>query len=76
MALIDEPEYDPDFFARIRTSDLIHRVTWTFVEAFLGVLLAVSLLNLDVSTIQAALAAGAASGLTVVKEFARKQLAG
>lgn len=58
------------------TEDLLHRVLWTFVQTFTGMLVATSLLNLDVTVLGAALAAGIADVLVVVKEYARHRLTG
>lgn len=61
-------------------TDLAHRAVWTFVEAFLGVLIAVALadattvLAIDASAIDAAAVAGIASVAVVVKEEARRRL--
>lgn len=60
--------------------DLLHRVVWTFIEAFLAVLIAVGLADattimaIDASVLDAGLVAGIASVAVVVKEEARKRL--
>jgi hypothetical protein len=56
--------------------DLAHRTLWTFVQTFTGMLVATSLLDLDVTLLSAALAAAIADVLVVVKEYARRELAG
>ena len=55
--------------------DLAHRTLWTFVQTFTGVLVASSLLDLNVNLIAAGLAAAVADVLVVVKEYARGKLA-
>jgi hypothetical protein len=55
--------------------DLAHRTLWTFVQTFTGVLVASSLLDLNVDLIAAGLAAAVADVLVVVKEYARAKLA-
>ena len=55
--------------------DLAHRTLWTFVQTFTGVLVASSLLDLNVNLLAAALAAAVADVLVVVKEYARRKLA-
>jgi hypothetical protein len=54
--------------------DLAHRTLWTFVQTFTGVLVASSLLDLNVNLIAAGVAAGVADVLVVVKEYARRKL--
>jgi hypothetical protein len=56
--------------------DLAHRTLWTFVQTFTGMLVATSLLDLDVTLLSAALAAAIADVLVVVKEYARYRLNG
>ena len=56
--------------------DLAHRTLWTFVQTFTGMLVASSLLDLDVTLLSAALAAAIADVLVVVKEYARHRLNG
>jgi hypothetical protein len=55
--------------------DLAHRTLWTFVQTFTGVLVASSLLDLNVNLLAAGLAAAIADVLVVVKEYARGKLA-
>lgn len=55
--------------------DLAHRTLWTFVQTFTGVLVASSLLDLNVNLLAAAVAAAVADVLVVVKEYARRKLA-
>lgn len=54
--------------------DLAHRAFWTFVEAFLAVLIGSGVLELGVDVVQAAAIAGIGGALTVVLVFARQQL--
>jgi hypothetical protein len=54
--------------------DLAHRTLWTFVQTFTGVLVASSLLDLNVDLIAAGVAAAVADVLVVVKEYARRKL--
>ena len=56
--------------------DLAHRTLWTFVQTFTGMLVASSLLDLDVTLLSAALAAAIADVLVVVKEYAKGRLQG
>lgn len=56
--------------------DLAHRTLWTFVQTFTGMLVATSVLDLDVTLLSAALAAAIADVLVVVKEYARHRLNG
>ena len=56
--------------------DLAHRTLWTFVQTFTGMLVATSLLDLDVTLLSAALAAAVADVLVVLKEYARGRLQG
>lgn len=55
--------------------DLAHRTLWTFVQTFTGVLVASSLLDLNVNLLAAAVAAAVADVLVVIKEYARRKLA-
>ncbi len=55
---------------------LIEKVVWTFVEAFGSALLVGPAMNLDITAIQAAAIAGGGSVIVVLKEYAKKQLAG
>lgn len=55
-------------------ADLVHRVGWTFVEAFTSAVVVGSVLDLDAATWKLAALSAGASALTVVKEFARRQL--
>jgi uncharacterized membrane protein len=54
--------------------DLAHRTFWTFIEAFLAVLIGSGVLELGVDVMQAAAIAGIGGALTVVLVFARQQL--
>jgi hypothetical protein len=56
--------------------DLAHRTLWTFVQTFTGVLVASSILDVDMTVLAAAASAAIADVLVVVKEYARRQLAG
>ena len=55
---------------------LIEKVVWTFIEAFGSALLVGPALDLDITAIQAAAIAGGGSVIVVLKEYAKKQLAG
>jgi len=57
-------------------ADLAHRTLWTFIQTFTGVLVATSMLNVDMTVLAAAASAAIADVLVVVKEYARRQLAG
>ena len=50
--------------------DMLERAGWTFTETFLAVALAAGADWVEVSTLRAALLAGLASGLSVVKTYA------
>ena len=53
---------------------LAARTFWTFVQAFLGVLTATALLNLDVTVLQTAGASGLSAAFAAVSAFARQRL--
>ena len=55
--------------------DMLERVIWTFVEAFIGALTVAPLVGVDADAIQLAAISGASAALVVIKEFAKKQLA-
>jgi hypothetical protein len=55
-------------------NDLAHRTLWTFVEAFLAVIIAAPLLSVDVSVLSSAVIAAVAAAIVPVKEYARQQL--
>jgi hypothetical protein len=57
-------------------ADLAHRTLWTFVQTFTGVLVASSMLDVDMTVLAAAASAAIADVLVVVKEYAKRQLAG
>jgi hypothetical protein len=57
-------------------ADLAHRTLWTFIQTFTGVLVASSMLNVNMTVIAAAASAAIADVLVLVKEYARRQLAG
>ncbi len=59
--------------AKLDLADLAHRTLWTFVQAFLAMLIAAQVI--DLAVLHAALIAGGAAALVPVKEYARKQLA-
>lgn len=59
-------------FAGMDWKDTLERLLWTFVEAFVGGLIAGSFLDID--TVIAAAVAGIAAALTVVKEIASRRL--
>ena len=58
--------------ARWRTT--LARTWWTAVQTFLGILLAVPLLEVDITVVQAAGASALSSALVVVKDAARGEL--
>ena len=53
---------------------MLEKTFWTFVEAFIGALIAAPLVGIEASTVQLAAMAGAGAALVVVKEFAKKQI--
>jgi ABC-type phosphate/phosphonate transport system permease subunit len=55
-------------------ADFLHRMLWTFVQTFAGTMLAATVLELEWSILAAAIAAGAADVLVLLKEYARAQL--
>lgn len=61
--------------SRDQLEDLVHRVVWTFVESFAGFLLAAQVAGFDLELLHSAAGAGAASVLTVLKEYGRRRLA-
>jgi hypothetical protein len=58
--------------AKLNLADLGHRTLWTFVQAFLAMLIAAQVI--DLAVLHAALIAGGAAALVPVKEYARAQL--
>ena len=54
--------------------DLLERVGFTFAEAFIGAIAVAPLIELDASTFQLAVIAGASAALVVVKEFVKKNM--
>ena len=54
--------------------DLLERVGFTFAEAFIGAITVAPLIELDASTFQLAVIAGASAALVVVKEFVKKNM--
>lgn len=54
--------------------DLIERVGFTFAEAFIGAITVAPLIDLDASTLQLAIIAGASAALVVVKEFVKNNM--
>lgn len=54
--------------------DLVERLVWTFVEAFLGVVIAVQVADLDVAVLESAAAAGVAAVLSALKSVAAAQI--
>lgn len=54
--------------------DLIERLFWTFVSAFLGALVGASVLSLDVDALQAAAIAGLGAAANALTVFARWRL--
>ena len=53
-------------------ADLAHRTLWTFVQAFVAMLIAAQVI--DLAVLHAAVIAGGAAALVPVKEYARAQL--
>tara|TARA_R100000458_G_C8276401_1_gene251722 strand:+ start:1870 stop:2058 length:189 start_codon:yes stop_codon:yes gene_type:complete len=54
--------------------EILEKVLWTFVEAFIGALTVAPLVGIDAGALQLAAISGASAALVVVKEFAKKQL--
>lgn len=54
--------------------DLLERILWTFVAAFLGALTGAAVLSLDVTALQAAAMAGLGAVANAVLVFARWRL--
>lgn len=54
--------------------DLLERVGFTFAEAFIGAIAVAPLIDLNASTLQLAIIAGASAALVVVKEFVKKNM--
>lgn len=54
--------------------DLAHRVLWTFLQTMSGVMVASAMFSLDLTLLHAAVAAGVADALVLVKEAAKTQL--
>ena len=54
--------------------EILEKVLWTFVEAFIGALTVAPLVGIDAGVVQLAAISGASAALVVVKEFAKKQL--
>lgn len=57
-----------------KTSDMLERAGWTFVEAALSVLLLAGFGYIDVATVKVALAAGLAAAASVVKSYAKTKM--
>ena len=55
---------------------ILEKTGWTFVEAFIGALAVAPLVGVDANALQLAALSGASAALVVVKEFAKRQLAG
>ena len=55
---------------------LVEKVVWTFIEAFGSALLVSPALDLEITTLEAAAIAGGGAVIVVLKEYAKKQLAG
>ena len=55
---------------------LVEKVVLTFIEAFGSALLVGPAMNLEISTLEAAAIAGGSAVIVVLKEYAKKQLAG
>lgn len=56
--------------------DMLERVLWTFVEAFIGALTVAPLVGIEAETVQLAALSGGAAALAVVKTYAKKQIGG
>ena len=56
--------------------DMLERVIWTFVEAFIGALTVAPLVGIEAETVQLAALSGGAAALAVVKTYAKKQIGG
>jgi hypothetical protein len=56
--------------------DMLERVTWTFVEAFIGALTIAPLVGIEAETVQLAALSGGAAALAVIKAYAKKQIGG
>ena len=54
--------------------DLAHRVFWTFLQTMSGVMVASAAFSLDLNLLHAAVAAGVADALVLVKEAAKTKL--
>lgn len=54
--------------------DLLERVGFTFAEAFIASITVAPLIDLDATTLQLAIIAGASAALVVVKEFVKNNM--
>ena len=54
--------------------DLLERVGFTIAEAFIASITVAPLIDLDASTLQLAIIAGASAALVVVKEFVKNNM--
>ena len=54
--------------------DMLERVVWTFLEAFIDSLTIAPLVGIDAEVVQLALLSGGAAALAVVKAYAKKQI--
>ena len=54
--------------------DMLERVVWTFIEAFIGALTIAPLVGVEAETVQLAALSGGAAALAVVKTFADKKI--
>jgi hypothetical protein len=54
--------------------DLAHRVLWTFLQTMSGVMVASAMFSLDLNLLHAAVAAGVADALVLVKEASKTKL--
>mgnify|MGYP003116804937 FL=1 len=54
--------------------DMLERVVWTFIEAFIGALTIAPLVGVEAETVQLAALSGGAAALAVVKTFAAKKI--
>ena len=54
--------------------DMLERVVWTFLAAFIASLTIAPLVGVDAEVVQLALLSGGAAALAVVKAYAKKQI--
>jgi hypothetical protein len=51
-----------------------HKLLWTFIQAFVGIMIAAAWFDWNTELFQVALGSGISSALVVLKEFSREQL--